>query len=119
MKRGTHIVIGIALFLVYAYCLSRVHPAGIVLLTYGLLGVAIGSVSPDVLEPATSSRHRGTFHSRRALRVTGVLFFLTALGGLVPSGLSALSAAYPASCLLLGYASHLLADSITPAGLPP
>ena len=118
MRMRTHIVICVVLFPAYAYFFSRIHPMNAILMMYGFFGVALGSVFPDFVEPATTSRHRGLFHSRRALSVTGVLFILSVIIGIFPSGYSDPFPAYPASCFLLGYVSHLLADSLTRAGLP-
>ena len=118
MRRRIHLVVGTALFLVYAYILGKVHPESALLLAAGFLGVVAGSAFPDLIEPATNSRHRGLFHSRRILRFTSVLFFAAAFLSSFQTGIPLLAAAFPVSCFLLGYASHLLADSLTRAGLP-
>ena len=77
MNRQVHLVIGVGLFLVYVYITGLFHnPAG-ELFVFGIIAVAAGSLFPDILEPAISPRHRGIFHSRRALKVVGVLFLLT------------------------------------------
>lgn len=109
----------------------------------GLSGVA-GALLPDIIEPATSPNHRSFFHSVSFVVIAGPpswsyawrikdeqirlaedcearanamqdgfeksLWKLQAilhrfLAGLLPG-------------LVLGYASHLLADSVTPKGLP-
>ena len=118
MRRRIHLVVGTALFLVYAYILGKVHPESALLLAAGFLGVVAGSAFPDLIEPATNSRHRGLFHSRRILRLTSLLFFATAFLSILRTPVLFSVGAFPVSCFLLGYASHLLADSLTRAGLP-
>jgi len=118
MRRRIHLVVGTALFLVYAYILGKVHPESAVLLAAGFLGAVAGSAFPDLIEPATNSRHRGLFHSRRILRFTSVLFFAAAFLSVLRTPVLFSAAAFPVSCFLLGYASHLHADSLTRAGLP-
>jgi membrane-bound metal-dependent hydrolase YbcI (DUF457 family) len=115
MNRRVHLLIGAGLFLLYWY--GAVSPRGGSggLFAAGILAAAFGSLLPDLLEPATNARHRGLFHSRRVLECA-VLFFLAAaaLTVLAPGTLLPLAC----SAFLLGYAAHLLADSLTRAGLP-
>ena len=123
MNRKAHLIIGIALFLMYFYVAGLFHSTAGVLTTgalfvSGIVAVSVGSLFPDLLEPATSSRHRGFFHSRRALDIVGVLFLLSAVVILFAPGAARLSLVFGTSCFFLGYAAHLLADSVTRAGLP-
>jgi len=118
MRKQVHLFIGIVFFLGYAYCINLVQSLTPTLFLVGLIGTLIGSMMPDIFEPAKTSRHRGLFHSRPVLTLTGVLFLVGAFVSLFLSGPSGSIVIYAASCFLVGYASHLLADSLTPAGLP-
>ena len=106
-------------FFAYAYLINDIHAISTGFFVLGLFAVVAGSAMPDVLEAPTSSRHRGIFHSRLALKCTVILFGLTAAIGLLSSQ-PALSDAltFGLSCFLLGYFFHLLADSTTRRGLP-
>jgi Predicted membrane-bound metal-dependent hydrolase (DUF457). len=83
----------------------------------GSLAAFAGSVLPDLLEPPTSSRHRGFFHSKKVLKGTGILFVVTALLWLLPE-VPSKTVPFVLSALALGYLLHLAADSVTPRGLP-
>jgi membrane-bound metal-dependent hydrolase YbcI (DUF457 family) len=91
-------------------------PARVLLM--GFFTALIGSVAPDVLEPARHGGHRGSFHSRGAMRFSGEAFLLSAVLGVFQAAIPALSLSFLLSGFLLGYALHLLADGTTPAGLP-
>jgi membrane-bound metal-dependent hydrolase YbcI (DUF457 family) len=118
MIRQWHLLIGGLAVVVYQLFLENVSTAVPYPWLSGIALAAIGSVFPDVLEPAYSSNHRGIFHSRGILRLVSVAFLVTALitDGLYP--LLDRGPAYLASCFLLGYLSHLLADATTARGLP-
>jgi membrane-bound metal-dependent hydrolase YbcI (DUF457 family) len=58
------------------------------------------------------------FHSRRALKSVTVLFLLTAVPVLFAHSMPRSPLIFAASCFFLGYSAHLLADSMTRAGLP-
>jgi membrane-bound metal-dependent hydrolase YbcI (DUF457 family) len=115
MRRRVHLLIGAGLFLLYWYgaVSSRGGSGGLFVL--GLVAAVFGSFLPDLLEPATSARHRGFFHGRRVLECA-ILCFLVSAGYTV----LAPGTPFPLACsaFLLGYAAHLLADSLTRAGLP-
>jgi len=117
MRRGVHLAIGLVAFCCYAYLghLLQDIPQGT--LSFGLLAAFAGSVLPDLLEPPTSSRHRGFFHSKKMLKGTGILFMGTALLWLLP-GISSKTVTFVISALALGYLLHLEADSLTKRGLP-
>ena len=118
MRRQTHFVMGAMAFLAYTYPLYLLlHlPSDTMLL--GFFAALFGSVMPDVLEPPRNWTHRGLGHSRRAMRFTGWLFVFTAILGFFQIYNQGLHVSYLASGFFLGYATHLLADSMTPAGLP-
>ena len=118
MRRQTHLFIGTIAFFAYTfplYLFLQISPA---MVLPGFFATAFGSVMPDVLEPARHRGHRGIGHSRRAMRLAGWVFVLTAVLGLFQAADRALSFSYIVSCFFLGYALHLLADGTTPAGLP-
>ncbi len=118
MRRSTHLCIGSLAFLAYSYPLYLLLslPPGTVLL--GFFAALFGSVMPDVLEPARTWSHRGLAHSRKALTGAAELFAVTAFLGLFMYLDGSLSLSYVVSGFFLEYAFHLLADSLTPAGLP-
>ncbi|PKL69952.1 MAG: hypothetical protein CVV30_00835 [Methanomicrobiales archaeon HGW-Methanomicrobiales-1] len=118
MNSREHIFIGIIAFFMYAYFIGNIVSSINNALIWGAAAVVIGSIIPDFIEPATSYRHRGFFHSFGTLVVIFCLFGLTALIALGIAFFSEFSAFYLASCFFLGYLFHLLADSITPMGLP-
>lgn len=118
MNRQAHLIIGMMLFLGYGYGAGLLHQAQGSLVVGGMLATLAGSLVPDILEPPISARHRGIFHSRRALKCAAVLFLVSALPVLLTSDIPRLPLIFSASCFFLGYAGHLLADSLTRAGLP-
>ncbi len=118
MDRQWHLAIGGLAFIVYQAVLENVSTAIQYPWLSGIVLAAIGSVFPDVLEPAYTSNHRGIFHSRRIFRLVSVVFVVTALITAGTYLLPDLSLAYHTSCFLLGYLFHLLADATTPRGLP-
>ncbi|MEN6443081.1 MAG: metal-dependent hydrolase [Methanoregula sp.] len=118
MNSGEHTGIGIIVFFVYAYFIGHIVSSINNQWIWGIIVVVIGSLIPDIIEPATSFRHRRLFHSVGALIVMFFLFGLTALITLVVAFFSEFSGFYLASCFFLGYLFHLLADAITPMGLP-
>jgi membrane-bound metal-dependent hydrolase YbcI (DUF457 family) len=119
MRSRTHILIGFLAFVAYSYLIYTVNRSAVVPWIFGLVAVVAGSVMPDILEPAITRRHRGMCHSRGALILMVFLFGVTALTTFVSLFSAHLPALYNASCFFLGYLFHLLADSLTPAGLPP
>jgi hypothetical protein len=118
MKRNVHLIIGGMVFLLYLYGITTLTKNSTGSWLFGFLATSIGSLLPDVLEPATNSMHRGICHSRFALLSTIGLFVVTAYPGQFSFIQSDLSTFYYASCFFLGYAFHLIADSTTRAGLP-
>ena len=118
MNRQAHLIIGFIVFLAYHEVTVFFHATSTELLLPGIAAVAAGSLVPDILEPPTSARHRGICHSRLALKSVAVLFLLTAVPVLFAPGIPRFPLVSAASCFFLGYSAHLLADSLTRAGLP-
>ena len=111
----THFLVGAAIG-AGLYCLiQKAQDQPIEL--HGLLGMGlVGGVAgllPDIIEPATSPNHRELAHSFAALIAVG-------------AGINNLNERQDMDAaqkglwntLALGYASHLLLDAGTPAGLP-
>lgn len=73
--------------------------------------LVIGSVLPDVLEPAADYKHRGFFHSKRVLKKMPVSVLIGFIIGWS-------TGYYHLFFGLLGYSTHLLCDATTPMGLP-
>jgi membrane-bound metal-dependent hydrolase YbcI (DUF457 family) len=118
MNREEHVVIGIVFFAVYTYFIFSLIKLSTNTIVFGAIAVVLGSIIPDVLEPATNWMHRGLGHSKRALKFTAELFGITALIGLITVIIPIFFISYVISSFFLGYVAHLLADSTTPVGLP-
>ena len=118
MNSAAHILIGIFAFLGYSNWLGTASGSATLSTGWGFVAVVIGSVTPDIIEPATSGRHRRVFHSYRALFAVIILFIASGLLALAITFFLDFSAFFLLSCFFLGYVFHLLADSVTPAGLP-
>jgi membrane-bound metal-dependent hydrolase YbcI (DUF457 family) len=118
MRRQTHLFIGAIAFLTYTYPIYLILKIPLNTMLTGFFATAFGSVMPDVLEPARTWSHRGRCHSRRAMKFSVWIFAFTAVLGLFQVYIHDLYLVYLTSGFFLGYAVHLLADSMTPAGLP-
>jgi membrane-bound metal-dependent hydrolase YbcI (DUF457 family) len=119
MRKGTHLIIGILAFCGYAYLLGLLHTTTQELFLLGLFAVVTGSLMPDILEAPTSWRHRGLFHSKRALKcMVGIFSITAAIGVLLSPLIPHAFLVYGLSCFALGYLCHLLADATTKRGLP-
>lgn len=72
----------------------------------------IGARMPDILDPPTGRKHRARAHSKERLNkyftITVIVFPVSLI----------LPFAVPVMAYLIGYISHLVADSTTPSGLP-
>jgi len=115
MRRGSHALFAIVLAIGCAYIVDHY----LIHLDYYIYGLAmlealIASALPDVFEPAWTRNHRGGFHSWRALAAVMVM---CALGIYLLLNYATI---YAQAVLFipLGYASHLMLDALTPAGLP-
>lgn len=115
MMAGSHIAIGAALWAVTAR-LSGLEPAE----PQALAAAALGALLPDIDHPqswagrkmrvvsvplALIVGHRGITHSALAIAACALLLTLLGTGWL-------------AAPVVIGYLSHLLADSLTPSGVP-
>lgn len=118
MNKKAHLIIGEVLFQVYAYVAGFFHITASNLFVFGFITVAAGSLFPDILELPASAKHRGICHSWRALKSVIVIFLLTAILVLFAPDIPHFPLVFGASCCFLGFAAHLLADSVTRAGLP-
>ena len=104
--RSTHLVIGVVFSATIAVAIGGLT------LFHALVGGAIGSILPDIIEPADHYRHRAFFHSRSLLK-----YLL--IGTLVSLVLS-----FPVPIFwfmfyaCIGYVMHLAADATTKMGLP-
>jgi membrane-bound metal-dependent hydrolase YbcI (DUF457 family) len=119
MRREFHLIIGIFVFFMYAYLLHGIHSITIGYFVLGFCAVIVGSILPDILEPATNSKHRGIFHSWWALKCIVCIFGISVAITLVlalPESTKGI--VFAVSCCALGYSFHLLADSTTRRGLP-
>ncbi|MFP4006311.1 MAG: metal-dependent hydrolase [Candidatus Hadarchaeia archaeon] len=78
-----------------------------------ILSSLFGGTLPDILDPPFSSRHRFLAHSKLLLCIFLVMW-IASLFVLLTDPNSWIWTIY---FFLLGYISHLLLDSLTPAGL--
>jgi membrane-bound metal-dependent hydrolase YbcI (DUF457 family) len=118
MRRECHLAIGGLAFSLYQFFIEIINKTTNYPWIFGFFVAALGSTVPDLLEPASGWRHRGLCHSRGALNLMILLFSISAVIALISSPFPDLFCIYLASCFFLGYAFHLLADSLTPLGLP-
>jgi len=119
MRKGAHLITGVLAFFGYAYLLSLIRETTNEVCLLGLFAVVTGSLMPNILEAPTSWRHRGIFHSKRALKCMLGVFGVTAATGILPSSLIPHAfLIYGLSSFALGYLFHLLADATTKRGLP-
>lgn len=114
-NRNTHLIIGAGVSaLAYAvYKAIKNEESNL----EGVLGsLAIGgcfSLLPDLLEPATHPNHRDILHSIVVLAVLGYANFKGLQSDKLDDRQKTLLAVTSA-----GYGSHLIADSLTPSGIP-
>ena len=118
MNREQHVIIGIIIFAAFTWLFYYLVKIPTDMIIYGGIGAVIGSIIPDILEPATNWMHRGIGHSKRALKFTGKIFAITALVGLLSFFISMFFIFYVVASFFLGYVAHLLADATTTVGLP-
>ena len=110
MDRSAHMVIGGVVAVLIAYAISGFSFGPT--LAVAIFGSLIGSLAPDVIEPAGHYTHRDFFHSKKILKYLvapllisfPVMFFVPIFEWVF--------------FCLIGYEMHLLADSTTPMGLP-
>jgi len=115
--RKTHMTAGVLIsFILIWYLVPKGLVLSSALLPIALASSALGAVLPDLIEAPRNRLHRKFFHSLLFLAI--LLFFLnqTYLNLLI---------AGPADEVTIGiffagagYASHLVLDALTPAGLP-
>jgi inner membrane protein len=112
---NTHLLVGAGLgfagYLVYCQAFDRKFELGEALLAAG--ACVLGSVSPDILEPAVHPWHRGPCHSMTAGSGAARLAW-TPWTGDSNFDLATLLLGFFA----LGYLSHLMMDACTPRGVP-
>jgi inner membrane protein len=87
-----------------------------IILPVALASSVIGSVLPDIIEPPRNRRHRKFFHSLVLLVL--LLVFLHNAYTLLLIGSPADEVTIGLFFAGVGYASHLILDALTPAGLP-
>jgi membrane-bound metal-dependent hydrolase YbcI (DUF457 family) len=103
MKIKNHVlsavIVAVAIYLIFYY--EKIS----------LLGIIVGVILPDILEPPSSIHHRKFFHSRKLLKVIPILALLAFLASLHSEQFFWLF------FIFLGYEIHLLEDLIF-HGLP-
>jgi hypothetical protein len=118
MRREEHLLIGAILFGLYTIPILYFTPITIGYAFWGFIVGALGSVMPDVIEPAYNWQHRSIFHSSGVLQLSIIIFVITGLLGFLTIINGYFYYSYLLSGFFLGYAAHLLADSTTKMGIP-
>jgi len=118
MNRQEHVMIGLIVFSLFTWIFYNIVKIPINMIIFGGIGALFGSIIPDLLEPATNWMHRGTCHSKRALKFTVKVFAIVVLIGLLSFFFSTFLIFYIIASFFLGYIAHLLADATTTVGLP-
>lgn len=109
MNTKEHFTLAIILLIVIYFILNWLN-----LLNYFSYAsvLIIGSVLPDIIEPAKDYTHRNYFHSKRFLKILYYSLIPTFLMGIFFNKVLYIF------FLILGYISHLWLDSTTKMGLP-
>lgn len=118
MNRQEHLTIGVMAFILFYIFIHLIIKISGYPFFFAFIAVELGSIIPDILEPPDNWMHRGSRHSKRALKITGKIFAVTALIGMLSYFVPIFSVFIVLSNFFLGYATHLLADSTTKVGLP-
>lgn len=130
MKRNAHII-GAIIFAIIGTILIKIGlnqsvPNNIVNLLKILLNMRVyifllmigssvmGGIIPDILDPPFTKRHRRYAHSKILLLIFIILLAITSILILIQNTNLILFVLY---YFLIGYISHLILDSFTPAGL--
>ena len=109
MNKVQHFLGGLVLFLIIILILDKLslnHWMGFA------LALLIGSILPDIIEPAKHPFHRKYFHGKRFLKILSITLIITLILGIFINQFLYLT------FLALGYILHLALDSTTPFGLP-
>ncbi len=96
--------------------LSLFTPFFLPLLTVGFVASIFGAVLPDILDPPFSRKHRRFAHSKVLFMIMLVLYLVT-LFSIIYGSIYDILGIWAIHFFLLGYLSHLIMDSFTPAGL--
>jgi len=75
MNRGEHVAIGFG----SAFVITYLFFPNLLFFTWCAL---LGSIAPDIIEPATSYMHRKDFHSKRMLLFSGIITLFCLISGL-------------------------------------
>jgi len=108
-NRETHFVFAV-IFLIIIYFILKQFNLMDYLFYAGIL--IIGSVLPDIIEPAKNYTHRNYFHSKRFLKILYYSLIPTLLVGIFFHNFLYVF------FFILVYISHLWLDSTTKMGLP-
>jgi membrane-bound metal-dependent hydrolase YbcI (DUF457 family) len=114
MNRRGHVIFTFIFTAIAIYALDNYYLS----LPYAIMGLGmaesiLASALPDIFEPGGSRDHRGGFHSWRAL---AACLLICAIGiYMMPGNLWHYHALF---FVPWGFATHLLADALSPSGLP-
>lgn len=111
MNKEQHLTIGTISFSIFILAIYQIREVDTQFLVLGFLGLLLGSVIPDIIEPPTSWKHRGFYHSKRILKQLIPICIIISIIAIFLQFMLIISS------FLLGYVVHLLADSTTEIGL--
>ncbi|WP_148705599.1 metal-dependent hydrolase [Methanosarcina siciliae] len=115
--RKTHMTAGVLVsFILIWYMVPKGLVLSSVLLPIALVSSALGAVLPDLIEPPRNRRHRKFFHSLLCLALLLLYLNQTCLSLLTAGTVDEVTIGIFFAGA--GYASHLVLDALTPAGLP-
>jgi membrane-bound metal-dependent hydrolase YbcI (DUF457 family) len=114
MNRRGHVVFTFLFSAAAVYVLDGYYLAlPYTIMALGIAEAVFVSALPDAFEPGGRSDHRGGFHSWRAL---AACLLICAIGIYMMTG--SLWQYHALFFVPWGYATHLLADALSPSGLP-
>lgn len=115
--RKTHVSAGVVIsFILIWYLGSKGFVLSSILLPIALASSALGAVLPDLIEPPRNRSHRKFFHSLLCLAL--LLLYLNQIYLDILTSGQADEVTLGIFFAGAGYASHLVLDALTPAGLP-
>jgi len=109
MNREEHFTTGFILLILFYFIMSYFNLSSY----FGYATILlIGSILPDIIEPAKHYTHRNYFHSKRFLKALYISLIPLILIGFFVNNI------FYIFFLIIGYILHLWLDSTTKMGLP-
>jgi len=109
MNGKEHSGISLIIMILYGLFLGLINKTDLI---WACVGVYLGGILPDILEPPLDYTHRQYFHSWEFLKRLGILLPITFVLSIFFQWMLFVF------LIIIGYIAHLLADSTTKMGLP-